>query len=251
LRKSATIRWITLAYTLGYLGFYDSGFLSISHITSGIKVGPSMYLNDAPLLLLIVFTLVTTLLWGRIFCSSLCPFGALQDIITKLVPRRFQYHVPQGVHDRAIYIKYGILALILVMTFVASDIIIFQYFEPFGTVFFWSQQVLLWAIALGFLLASTFIKRFYCRYACPLGAALGVISMISPYRIKRVAQCDVCKVCEHACPTGAIRGPNIDFKECVRCDLCEIKLIARSGVCKHNMDDVKSRIKHWEPLAVG
>ena len=86
---------------------------------------------------------------------------------------------------------------------------------------------------------------------CGLGAALGVISIISPNKIKRVAQCDVCKVCEHACPTGAIRGPDIDFKECVRCDLCEIKLIARSGVCKHDMDEVKSRIKHWEPIAVG
>jgi len=250
LRKSEKIRWVALAVTLGYLGFYDSGFLSISHITSGIKRGPSMYLNDAPLLLLIVFTLVTTLLWGRIFCSSLCPFGALQDFITKLVPRRFQYNVPQGIHDKAIYIKYGILALILLLTVVATDVIVFQYFEPFGTIFFRSQQVLLWAILIGFLLASSVIKRFYCRYACPLGAALGVISIISPNKIKRVAQCDVCKVCEHACPTGAIRGPDIDFKECVRCDLCEIKLIARSGVCKHDMDDVKSRIKHWEPIAV-
>jgi len=251
LRKSANIRWVALAVTLGYLGFYDSGFLSISHITSAIKIGPSMYLNDAPLLLLIVFTLVTTLLWGRIFCSSLCPFGALQDFITKLVPRRFQYNVPQGIHDKAIYIKYAILALILLLTVVATDVIVFQYFEPFGTIFFRSQQVLLWVILIGFLLASSVIKRFYCRYACPLGAALGVISIISPNKIKRVAQCDVCKVCEHACPTGAIRGPDIDFKECVRCDLCEIKLIARSGVCKHDMDEVKSRIKHWEPIAVG
>jgi len=251
LRKSATVRWVTLACTLGYLGWYDGGFLSISHITSGLKVGPSMYLNDAPVLLIVVFTLVTTLLWGRIFCSSLCPFGALQDFITRIVPKRWQFKVPQKIHDRAIYIKYGILALILLLTFVAADVVIFQYFEPFGTIFFFSQSLVLWSILAMFLLGAFFVPRFYCRYVCPLGASLGVLSLVSPNRIKRVQQCDVCSVCEHACPTGAIRGPNIDFKECVRCDLCEIKLIARSGVCKHNIEDVKARVKDWQPVTVG
>jgi len=250
LRKSSAIRWVALAYTLLYLGFYDGGFLSISHVTNGLKLGTSLFLSDLPLLLLVIFTLVTTLLWGRIFCSSLCPFGALQDFLTRIVPRRFQVNVPQAIHDKAIYIKYGILALILVAAFTVSDISIFQYFEPFGTIFFFSRSTLLWGILIAFLLASSVIKRFYCRYACPLGASLGVVSMISPFKIKRVPQCDVCKVCEHACPTGAIRGPEIDFKECVRCDLCEIKLIARSGVCKHDMADVKSRLKNWEPVNV-
>ena len=93
------------------------------------------------------------------------------------------------------------------------------------------------------------MPRFYCRYACPLGAALGVTALISPWRIKRVPQCDVCKVCEHSCPTGAIRGPKIDFKECVRCDICETKLIDKSGVCKHDMEAVAVRIKDWNPVS--
>lgn len=250
LRKSATVRWVALACTLGYLGFYDGGFLSISHITSGFKIGPSMYLNDAPLLLLILFTLVTTLIWGRIFCSSVCPFGALQDFITRVVPRRLQFNVPQKIHDKALYIKYGILALILGLTFTLPDVTIFQYFEPFGTLFFFSRSTLLWVILIGFLVGSLLVKRFYCRYVCPLGAALGVVSLISPKRIRRVAQCDICKVCEHACPTGAIRGPDIDFKECVRCDLCEIRLIDKAGVCKHDIEDVRARVKDWQPVTV-
>lgn len=250
LRKSSGVRWVALACTLVYLGFMDGGFLSISHITNGMKVGPSMYLNDMPLLMIIVFTLVTTLVWGRVFCSSLCPFGALQDFITRLVPRRFQFQVPQAIHDRAIYIKYGILALILVVSLAQTEVSIFQYFEPFGTLFFFSPSALLWVILIAFLLVSSVIKRFYCRYACPLGAALGVVSFVSPLRIKRVTQCDVCKVCEHACPTGAIRGPEIDFKECVRCDVCESKLISRAGVCKHSVEEVRSRLKGWEPVTV-
>ena len=74
------------------------------------------------------------------------------------------------------------------------------------------------------------------------------MAFVSPWRIKRVPQCDVCKVCEQSCPTGAIRGPNLDFKECVRCDICESKLIARAGVCKHDMETVKIRIKHWDAV---
>ena len=249
LRKSETIRWATLAVTLGYLGWMDGGFVSVSHITNGIKLGPSMFLNDLPLLLIIVFTVVTTLFWGRIFCSSLCPFGALQDFMTRFIPKRWQVQVPQALHDKAIYLKYGVLAFLVVMAIAYADLSLFQYFEPFGTIFYFSQSILLWAILIFFLVGATFIPRFYCRYACPLGAALGVTSLISPWRIKRVDQCDVCKVCEHACPTGAIRGPAIDFKECVRCDICDYKLIARSGVCKHDMDTVKVRIKDWQSVS--
>lgn len=249
LRKSEPIRWATLAVTLVYLGWMDGGFVSVSHITNGIKLGPSMFLNDLPLLLIIVFTVVTTLFWGRIFCSSLCPFGALQDFMTRFVPKSWQVQVPQALHDKALYLKYGVLAFLVVMAVAYADLSLFQYFEPFGTIFYFSQSLVLWAILVAFLIGATFIPRFYCRYACPLGAALGVTSLISPWRIKRVEQCDVCKVCEHACPTGAIRGPSIDFKECVRCDICDYKLIARSGVCKHDMDTVKVRIKDWQPAS--
>ena len=244
--KKEMLRWAALTVTLIYLGWMDGGFVSVSHITNGIKLGPSMFLNDLPLLIVIVFTVVTALLWGRIFCSSLCPFGALQDFITRIFPKQFRYQVPQAIHDLAIYVKYTILAFLVMMALAYSDLSLFQYFEPFGTVFYISRSMVLWAIAAGFLLGAVFIPRFYCRYACPLGASLGVVSLVSPFRIKRVQQCDVCKVCEHACPTAAIRGPAIDFKECVRCDICDYKLIAKAGVCKHDIETVKVRVKQWD-----
>jgi ferredoxin/Na+-translocating ferredoxin:NAD+ oxidoreductase RnfG subunit len=250
LRKSSTIRWVTLAYTLFYLGFYNGTFLSVSHITNGLKQGPALFLNDLPLLLIVVFTIVTTLFWGRVFCSSLCPFGALQDFITRIMPKKWQLEVPQAIHDKALYIKYGILALLVVTSLTFSDLSLFQYFEPFGTLFYFSRSMVLWAILAAFLLASMFISRFYCRYACPLGAALGVTSFLSPFRIKRAQQCEVCKVCENSCPTGAIRSHAIDFKECVRCDICESKLITKAGVCKHTVEDVMARHKTWTPVTV-
>lgn len=240
--KNSALRWIALLSTLAYLGFIDGGFLSISHLTSTLGQGVSQIVNNMPLLLLVLFTLVTTLLWGRIFCSALCPFGALQDLITAVAPKRWRVQPPQCLHDRALYLKYGILALLVVMALFFSELSVFQYFEPFGTLFFFSGSLLLWGILLIFLAGSVIIPRFYCRYFCPLGAALGVISLASPLRINRVAQCEVCKMCEQACPTGAIRGAKIDFKECVRCDICEAKLIARSGSCRHDMETIRVRL---------
>lgn len=240
--KSPPLRWVALTVTLFGLGFADGGFLSVSHITSGIWAGPGVYLRDLPLLILVVVTLVTTLVWGRVFCGFLCPFGALQDFIDRIVPRGWQKPLPRAVHDRALWIKYGLLAVILVPAIAGNRTSIYQYFEPFGTVFFQSPSVLLWAIALAFLGASVVVPRFYCRYACPLGASLGILSFLSLRRIERVEQCNHCKVCEQRCPTGAIRGPEIDFKECVRCNECEVLLIERAGVCRHDMDVIRPRL---------
>ena len=240
--KGAGARWITLTATLLFLGYVDGGFLSVSHIMAGISVGPSVYLGDLPLLILVIFTVVTTLLWGRIFCGFLCPFGALQDLLEKVVPKRFHRELPRAIHERALLVKYVFLALVLAPAVVGSGLSLFQYFEPFGTVFYWSSSLLLWTIAGGIIVASAIVPRFYCRYACPLGAALALGSLAAPFRIRRVEQCDFCKVCEQKCPTGAINGPEIDFKECVRCNDCEIQLIEQTGVCRHDMEEIRARL---------
>src|SRR5690606_18632560 len=113
LRKNDRLRWAALSVTLVYLGFINGGFVSVSHITGAITQGPGIFLNNLPMLIIISFTVISTLLWGRIFCSSVCPFGALQDFIARFTPKKWQLKVPQWIHDRAIYIKYGILALII------------------------------------------------------------------------------------------------------------------------------------------
>jgi polyferredoxin len=246
LAKREAVRWASLAATLIVVGYIDGTFLSVSHITSGIWSGVDVYLRDLPLLLIVGFTLVTTLLWGRVFCGFLCPFGALQDLIDRVVPKRFKRALPQRVHDRALWVKYGLLAVIVLPALAGSQRSLYQYFEPFGTVFFLSPSPLFWSIAVAFLLASVIIPRFYCRYACPLGAALALGSLLSLRRIGRVEQCNHCKVCEQKCPTGAIRGPEIDFKECVRCNTCEIQLIEKRGVCRHDMEEIRPRLVQLE-----
>lgn len=250
--KRRPVEWAALTVTLVVLGFLDGGFLSVTHVTAGIRAGAGVYARDLPLLLLVVFTLGTTLVWGRLFCGFLCPFGALQDFVDRFVPDAWKRPLPRRVHDRAKWVKYGVLALVVLPALLGSPISVYPYVEPFGTVFFFSPSALLWAIAIAFLLAGVFVPRFYCRYVCPLGASLGLLSFLSVRRIRRVPQCDVCKVCEQRCPTGAIRGPEIDFPECVRCNVCEVQLRDRTGVCRHDMDDVRARLVNIElgPMAV-
>jgi len=240
--KRVWLRRATLVATVVYLGAVSKGFLSVSHLTSGIQVGWGVYVADLPLLLLVAFTVVTTLLWGRVFCGFLCPFGAIQDALERVVPRRFRFEPSARTHERGARIKYGVLAVVVVPALAGSDSSLFQYFEPFGTVFFPSRSLVLWTIAAAVLVASASVPRFYCRYLCPLGAALAIGSVLSPFRIGRVEQCSHCKVCEQQCPTRAIRGARVDFKECVRCNHCEIALAQRAGVCRHDMERIRPRL---------
>lgn len=244
--KGTRMKWLALGTTFVVLGFIDGGFLSVTHITAGITAGMGVYTRDLPLLLFVVFTLVTTLIWGRVFCGFLCPFGALQDFIDRVVPDGLKRPLPQAVHDRAVWVKYGVLAAVVLPAMAGVEATVYPYVEPFGTVFFLSPSVLLWTIAVVILAASAVIPRFYCRYACPLGASLALLSLVSLRRIDRVPQCEVCKVCEQSCPTGAIRGPNIDFPECVRCNVCEVKLLEKAGVCRHDMEEVRTRLVNIE-----
>ena len=240
--KITLLRWVSLGVTLLVLGFVDGGFLSVSHITSAIWVGPSVFLDDLPLLLMVVFTVVTTLIWGRVFCGFLCPFGALQDFLDRIIPESWKRTPSIRAHRMGLWAKYLVLAIIVIPALAGSHVSFYEYFEPFGTVFFRSPSILLWVIAGAFILASAIVPRFYCRYACPLGAALAIASVVSPKRIRRVEQCDHCLVCQQKCPTGAIEGPEIDFKECVRCNVCEVQLIEKAGVCRHEMEEIRPRL---------
>ena len=82
------------------------------------------------------------------------------------------------------------------------------------------------------LIATVFVRNLYCRFLCPVGAALGLLSNLTVFRIKRWKECNTCKICEKTCEWGAIQGPKIIKSECVRCDDCE-RLYMDEKKCPH------------------
>ena len=98
-------------------------------------------------------------------------------------------------------------------------------FGLFGTTAMWIGLAVL-------LVATVFVRNLYCRFLCPVGALLGLISNLTVFRIKRWSECNTCKICEKTCEWGAIQGPKIIKSECVRCDDCE-RLYMDQKKCPH------------------
>ncbi len=87
------------------------------------------------------------------------------------------------------------------------------------------------AITLG---SSFFVERPWCRYACPLGAASGLLGKLSPVYLKREAgACKVCKVCTNACPMGlqVHKASTITSVDCIGCLEC-VEACPREGAMK-------------------
>ncbi len=221
-------------FTLVFIGWYAQGQLSIVHITGAIKslvagAGLTSFLYDPVSLLLIAFTLITLLIWGRgPFCGWLCPFGALQELVGLLAGKlRFrQWELPPPVSRMLARSRYAILALLVgsaAFAPAASEKLV--EIEPFKTAITVGFQrewtFLLWA--LGLLLIGAFVYKFFCRFVCPLGAALTIAGKLRRWNwLPRIDACgQPCQRCRIACQYEAIE-PNgaIDYDECFQCLDC-------------------------------
>jgi polyferredoxin len=231
-RKSVALKYITLGLAVTYLGFYKSQLISIVNVFGVLGGGLPLLRHNLAWYVLAVVTVVSTVLWGRVYCGRLCAFGAFTQLLDRVVPARLRLTVPPAVERRAASIKYLILAGAVGYFLVTKDPSIYPYIEPFW-MFGFHASTPLW-VALGALLLTTiFVRNAYCRFLCPLGAALGILSKLTVFRIKRWSECNTCRICQKACEWGAIRGPRIIMTECVRCDDCE-RLYADTAKCPHH-----------------
>ena len=231
-RKSVKLKYLTLVVSVLYMGVYKSQLISITNIFSTLTGNLPIFSYSMAWYAFAAFTVVTTVLWGRLYCGRICAFGALTQLIDAVVPARFRVEVPKALELRASYIKYGILSAAVGYYLVTREIGFYRYIEPFW-MFTFEASTALW-IGLGVLLiASIFVRNLYCRFFCPLGAALGLLSTLTVFKIKRWSECNTCQLCEKTCEWGAIRKRQIILAECVRCDDCEI------------LYDDKQRCPHW------
>ena len=231
-----TFRRAFLIYTVLFVGWYSLGQVSVVNVLTFMKALMSdfhwqTFLLDPIIFCLWIFIAVTILLWGRgIFCGWLCPFGALQELVGELAVKLKipQYVVPFAIHERLWAVKYlvllGLFGLSLESLQTAE---VYAEVEPFKTVFLLSFDrdwpFILYASAL--ILVSVFSRKVYCRYVCPLGAAIAIPSGIRLFDwLKRRKECgEPCQLCAVECEIGAIeKNGEINLRECHHCLDCQV-----------------------------
>lgn len=225
-----------LLYTVFFIGWYSLAQLSIVNVLTfahSIMRGFQWesFLIDPMMFILWAFVAMTLLLWGRgIYCGWLCPFGALQEL-TQQIARKFkirQFEFSQMVHERLWALKYIILLVLfgvslqsLVQAEQMAEI------EPFKTAITMRFQRE-WGYVLfaaGMILVSAVNRKFYCKYLCPLGAALTIPGKFHIFDwLRRHRECGrPCQVCAVECEVQAIRkNGEINANECHYCLDCQV-----------------------------
>ncbi|MDF0603546.1 4Fe-4S binding protein [Psychromarinibacter sp. C21-152] len=230
------LRLTFLAVTLVWLGWTVNAQLSVVQVVAFVQSLLSgfrweTFLVEPLIFLLWSFVALGLLFWGRgVFCGWLCPFGALQELTNEAAQKLGvkQIQVPHALHQRLWVIKYTLFLAILALSFYSmKDALILAEAEPFKTAIS-MRMMRAWpfvAFVLVVLAAGLFIERFYCRYLCPLGAALAIPAKLKIFDwLRRRPQCGrECRLCEPKCTVGAIDPiGRINPNECVLCLRCQV-----------------------------
>ena len=230
------IRVGLLVWVVGWLGIVAGGQLTVLHLMNVVQVpfyggGFAGFLAEPLITIVGVAALVTLPFWGRsLFCGWLCPYGAMQELLGRLA-RTFRVRrprLPEPWTKRLAGVKYGVLAVLLVLTFVDFEWAAWAAgIEPFKTAvtlrFDAPTAAVLWAG--GLLILALFVERAFCRFLCPLGAGLAILGRVRLFSfLRRRAECgSPCQACGPVCPTGAIdRSGKINMSECFYCLDCQV-----------------------------
>jgi NosR/NirI family nitrous oxide reductase transcriptional regulator len=249
-----------LVVVLVWLGWYANAQLSVVNVMTfgnALLTGFSWdYFLMDPLVFTLWFAVAAALIfWGRgAYCGWLCPFGALQELTNKVAKRLKvpQWQVPWGLHERLWPIKYIIFLVLFGISLYSLDTAErLAEIEPFKTAIilkFWRAWPFV-LFAVGLLVAGLFVERFYCRYLCPLGAALAIPARLRSFDwLKRYRDCgNPCQRCSNECMVQAIHPEgHINPNECLNCLHCQTLYVSdtKCPVC------IQKRLKKERRKAV-
>ena len=206
-----------------------------------------------------VFIIAVTFVWGRVYCSSICPLGTLQDIVSYLSRKILRKNNHFLLKPYSI-IRYSILCLTIIFL-INGSIFLLNLLDPFSNfgriisnlvrpivfyirnfisgilesvnLFFLTpadlKNIDLISVAIGLtvlivVVAFSYKKgRLFCNTICPVGTLLGIFSRFSIYKIAiDESTCKSCNLCERECKAGCIDKKNkvIDFSRCISCYNC-------------------------------
>jgi polyferredoxin len=227
--------WI---FSIGFTGSLALAQVSVTQVLTWFKALVddwhwALFLSEPLIFLSWVFIILSILAWGRgLFCGWLCPFGALSALLHRLARlaglERWQFSLPDAWHRPLGKLKYLLFITLLLETLQGGPLPDWlEIVEPFEAVFRpdggllgpLSPATISAFLMLGLAL---FVERPYCKYLCPLGAALAMPSTFRWFGLKRKFECTDCQLCAQACSARAIDPHgNIDNRECMACLGCQ------------------------------
>ncbi len=207
---------------------------ALQSVLGGVKYNFSYYIVGTLLFFGVIF--------GRLICGFLCPFGFVQDLLYKIKTPKFE--LPEKVDKVLRWLKYVVLIIfVLILPIVLTNAfgMGFPYFcklicpagtlgggipliltnsslrNSLGFLFGWKMLILVIIIV-----ASIFTYRPFCKYLCPLGAIYSLFNRFSFYQMNvDKLKCTGCKKCEKKCKMNVKVVENINSLECIRCGECK------------------------------
>ena len=223
-------QWLTVSRPAGVEGWLPiAGLMNLKYL---LATGHVPAIHPAAMFLLLAFLLMSVLL-KKAFCSWLCPVGTLSEMLWKLGRRWFgrNVQVPLWLDRELRGLKYLLLGFFVVIIGTMSAEALSGFMQtPYGLVadvkmlnFFRTLGTVGLAVMLALVVFSVIVPQFWCRYLCPYGALMGLVSLVSPVKIRRDTEaCIDCGKCAKACPSRlpVDRLVQIRSVECSACMAC-------------------------------
>lgn len=202
-RSRRGVFWVSL-FSLLYFGFYRLGCIcpigSVQNVSMAL-FNPS-YSIPITAVAFFIIPLGFAMFFGRTFCAGVCPLGAIQDIFAlRPISLKPWIRYTLGI------IPFLYLGLAVLFSATGSDFIVCRY-DPFVGFFRHNASAFMFMIGGMLLIIGIFIARPYCRFLCPYGVLLNLVSRFSNRHVSIApTTCINCKLCENACPYDAIDKP--------------------------------------------
>jgi polyferredoxin len=249
--------WLGLQFFLWVRSFQSPGSLQVSrppgvegwlpiaglmNFKFFISTGRIPAIHPAAMFLFMAFLLMSLVL-KKAFCSWLCPVGTFSELLWKLGRKLFRRNlrVPRWLDLPLRGLKYLLLAFFafIIGSMSAEALDDFMH-APYALVAdvkmlnFFLNMGLTAAIVIAVLVfASIVVQNFWCRYLCPYGALMGLVSLLSPLKIRRDPDaCIDCGKCAHACPSNlpVDRLVQVRSAECTACMACVAACSAQNAL---------------------
>jgi NosR/NirI family nitrous oxide reductase transcriptional regulator len=190
-----------------YFGFYREGCVcpigSIQNVALGLA--GTGYVVPLGVIALFLLPLLFALFVGRVFCASVCPLGAAQEMV---IIKPIQ--VNKGVKHFLSLIPYLYLGTGVLFAYIGADFIICKY-DPFIGFYRMGANFGMLLFSGAVLVVGTVVARPYCRFMCPYSILLKWTSVLSKWHLKTTpTECIQCRLCEDSCPFDHLNKPTVE-----------------------------------------